>query len=453
MPKSDELQKRAVELLDQARAAYDKAEKLATDEKRDITEEEAQTYRGLLAEHEKARNQAKDIRAIEDAEAWAKTGERKSSPDLINSNPGTESRAVTDEGLGRALRAWGLAKFKRSEVTDADFEAAKRIGIHPDDREISIRFGSIESLEKRQRLFRTMSATRAYEESRAMMTTQVGAYGGFTVAPLFNANIESALLYYGPMLQVCEILRTATGADLPFITDNETTKTGSYVGENTAITTAETIANSMTVLKSYDATTNAILIPYNLFRDSAINLNSYISTKFGERLGRFINTESTTGAIKARGLMSRTTSGKTTASSTAITMDEVIALKYSVDKAYRTGAAWMFHDSVALALRLLKNGVGNYIWTDGGINGQPDRLDGDPVFVNNDMASSIASGAKTMAYGQLSKQKIRMIEEIRISQTDQRYWEYNQIGFAAYISFDSDLIDAGTHPVKHMTQV
>lgn len=362
------------------------------------------------------------------------------------------SEQITDADVAGAIRAWALSHSSPGDVREVDLESAKRMGIHPGSRSIRMPLSSGDSFHRMQSLYRSRSSRRAFDECRAL-SAQQGQSLGFTIAPNFNAGIESAMLYYGPMLQVAEIIRTSTGADLPFMTDNETTKTGSYVGENTAITTAEDIDTALTVMKSFKATTNAILVPYELLRDTSINLNAYISSKLGERLGRFLNTQATTGAVKARGIVTRATTGKTTASSTAIAFDEIYDLKHSVDRSYRTGASWMFHDSICLAIRKLKDGSGNYLWSNGTQAGEPDRLDGDPIFINNDMASSIATTNTTMLYGQFERFKIRLIQELRLTMTDQRYWEYDQTAFAAYMDFDTDLIDAGTNPVKKMVQV
>lgn len=463
MPRSEELNKQAIALLEEARALKEKVDKTATAEKRDATNEEKQTYLAALAKHKEARDAATaaadEERQFAEAESWAKeSAGRKADPNTDKNTDGGSERdrktgKASDEDMGRAFRAWACINARKASlVSEDDIRAAKRLGVNLGDNELGIRCIDTDSIKRRQRFFQTMHPARAYEESRAL-TTQVGQTGGFSIAPLFNASIESAMLYYGPMMQTSEIIRTATGAPLPFMTDNETSKTGSYVGENTAITTAEGVTLNVTTMTSYKGTTNAILIPSELFRDSAINLNAYIADKLGERLGRFINTETTTGAIKVRGITNRSTSGKTTASSTAITFDEILGLKHSVDIAYRNGASWMMHDSIALIVRLLKTGTGEYLWSNGAQAGQPDRLDGHPVFINNDMASSLTSGAKSIEFGQLNKYKIRMVEDIRITMTDQLYWASDQIGVAAYVHFDGDLIDAGTHPVKHMTQV
>jgi len=54
----------------------------------------------------------------------------------------------------------------------------------------------------------------------------------------------------------------------------------------------------------------------------------------------------------------------------ANTADELIALVHSLDPAYATaGAGFMFNNTTAAELRLLKQGSGNYLWQDSVNNG------------------------------------------------------------------------------------
>ena len=410
-------------------------------------------WKKVNADYDEARSALTIADRAEAIEAETNAGDRTiGREDTQRQAPPTTSNAShnANDDTVCAVRAWALNhSAKKSLVRESDVAAAKRVGIDIGDREIVLPVRSDGAFERMQRNYRTMSPSRAFEESRAL-GTQIGQQGGYTVAPNFSNTIESAMLYYGPMLQTSEVIRTATGADLPFMTDNETTKTGAYIGENATMTTTEGITFGVTVLKAYKSTTNAILVPYEFLRDTSINPVTYIGGKLGERLGRWINTESTTGAIKVRGITSRTTSGVTAAATGAVTFDELIGLVHSVDIAYRQSGAWMFNDTTALALRKLKYGTGEYIWSNGAQAGQPDRLLGFPVFINNDMVN-MATTTKSIVFGDLSRYKIRMVEEIRLTQTDQRYWEFDQTAFAAYVCFDGDLLDAGTHPVKHIT--
>lgn len=436
-------------------------------EKRAYTAEEEASWKAMNADYDALKtkcDRASRLESLESEQARPADDQRQARDAGVGRDDAESSRADErrdpDADFRNAFAGWALARSKPSLLSDEHREAAKRNGVHLGDKEFTIRLNpDTETLQRRQRIFRSRTPDVAYEESRALeqraLSTQVGQLGGFTIAPNFNAAIESALLYYGPMLQVATPLRTSTAADYPMMTDNETTKTGSYVGENTAITTTEGVTINQVVFHAYKATTNAILVPYELLRDTSINLTAYLAAKLGERLGRFINTECTTGAIKAKGIVTGATAGVTTASSTAIVMDETLSLLHAVDVAYRNDPsfAFMFHDNILLALRKLKaSGSGEYLWANGTQAGEPDRLWGKPYFVNNDMASTIATTNITMLAGAFAKYHVRTVGEIRLTMTEERYWEYDQTAFAGYMYFDGGLVDAGTHPVKKMAQ-
>ena len=112
----------------------------------------------------------------------------------------------------------------------------------------------------------------------------------------------------------------------------------------------------------------------------------------------------------------------------------------------------MMHDFIVRYLRKLKDGDGQYIWQPGITTGVGDRLFGYPVVINLAMASTITAGDKTVVFGQLKKFKIRDVAEVRLRRLVERYADTDQEGFVAFHRTDSGLLDAGTHPVKHLLQ-
>ena len=75
-----------------------------------------------------------------------------------------------------------------------------------------------------------------------------------------------------------------------------------------------------------------------------------------------------------------------------------------------------------------------------------------PYFINQEMQSSLATGTKTLLFGQLSKYKVRMVNEIRMYQLVERHRENDQDAFLAFVRADGNLLSAGTVPVKHLIQ-
>ena len=102
-----------------------------------------------------------------------------------------------------------------------------------------------------------------------------------------------------------------------------------------------------------------------LLNDSVFDLPSYIAREFARRIGAaeedaFFNGN---GTGKPLGILASTggaETGVTAASATAITMDEVIDLFYSLRAPYRRNAVFIMNDSTVKAIRKLKNGNGDY---------------------------------------------------------------------------------------------
>ena len=67
---------------------------------------------------------------------------------------------------------------------------------------------------------------------RRDMGVATGSDGGYFVPTGFVYNVESAMKWYGSMLQSSTIMDTASGQPLPWPTDNDTTIVGEQIDEN-----------------------------------------------------------------------------------------------------------------------------------------------------------------------------------------------------------------------------
>lgn len=292
-------------------------------------------------------------------------------------------------------------------------------------------------------------------ETRAM---GVGSGGGGTASPEvvpqgFVPAIEQAMLYFGPMRAVSSILRTESGNAMPWPTVNDTSQSGALLAENTAAAEQDVDVAAIT-FDAYKYSSKVVRVSVELMQDNAVNLPTLLGSLLGERLGRITNLHFTTGTGSAQpnGIVTASTLGKTAALATAITADELIDLMHSVDVAYRrTGCLWMAKDSTVAAFRKLKDSTNQYLWQPALTQGAPDMLFGYPVVVNSDMAA-IATGAKTVIFGFIPLYKIREVIGITLMRLRERYAEFHQEAFLAFLRADGDLLNAGTNPVKYLQQ-
>ncbi len=374
--------------------------------------------------------------------------DRSSVPASAAGSPKSKREKITAEESALALEAWtrsqlGLSLSKRHKEACEKYRAQVDGKFNPKSRGMDFELS-------KDRQFRKMQ-----QESRAFGLTE-----GATLRPEgFVNSLERALLHFGPMLQVADVLTTTEGNPLPWPTANDTGNEGVLLSEATTIgSSVEPTVSAMT-LGAFKFSSKPILASAEILEDSAFDLANVFGEMLGERLGRIINRKFTVGVgtTEPTGIVTAATLGVTAASASAITGDELIRLQHSVDVAYRSNAAWMMHDSTISIIRRLKSNDNQYLFQPGLQLGVPDRLLGGIVHTNNHM-DGIADAAETfndasekvVLYGQLSKYKARRVRGIRLRRLVERYADTDQECFVAFARVDGNLLDAGTHPVKYL---
>lgn len=286
-------------------------------------------------------------------------------------------------------------------------------------------------------------------EARALSSV-TGTAGAYTIPQGFANILEVALVKSGGILESATILDTETGNDIPHPTMNDTDNIGAILGENTTMGASTDPVFGVVNLKAYTYSSKPILVPNQLLEDSAFNLETYIAEALGLRIGRAFNVHGTTGTgiDQPQGLVAVSTKGADAAAA-AITYDNLVDLMHSVDTLYRANGKFMMSDSTFKALRKLKDTTGQPIFQLSLRDSEPTTLLGKEVVFNNDMAS-IGASAKSIVFGDLSKYKVRRVKNYAIKRLVERYADLNQTGFILFVRMDGKLIDAGTHPIKHL---
>jgi len=336
-----------------------------------------------------------------------------------------------------------------NDITEDHRNAARRVRVSISGNRFAIKLGGTAEFAARQ---------AAYVPGRPQMALsgQDPKKGGVLVGATLIETLEAAVLDYSGVLQACDVVRTDTGEPISFPTIDDTTNTAQLVGENVAATDATDIATDACRLTSFDFNSGMIQVPRSLLRDAAMfNLESELGKLLGVRIGRKQNSVYTTGAgggLSPAGIVTRSYLGVTAASTSGFNWDEIISLEYSIDPGLRNSptVGYMMHDNMVLLARKLKNGEGEPIWQSGWNTGAPDRINNRPFWMNQSMASSVTSGAKSMLFGQMKNFKVRQVGEVIIQRLVERAAEKNADIFLAYASGDSNLLDAGDHPIRHM---
>ena len=283
--------------------------------------------------------------------------------------------------------------------------------------------------------------------------TTTDSAGGYTIPEGWTGELDWAKQFVGEVESVARVFSTATGNTLPIPKVNDTAVDAALQTEGSATTVADmTFGN--TDLSAYTYST-LVKVSKQLLQDEEVNLIGYLTELLGQRIARATNAALTTGdgSSKPNGIITAATVGKTAASATAITHEELIDLYYSVDPAYRMGNScyYMMNDAVHAAVRKLGLTAAENFNPITFSNDGTMFILGKEVKINQDMASAITTGNKTILFGDFSGYAVRVAGGINVLRMDERYADELNVGFIAYKRVDGDLISAGA-PLKVLQQ-
>ena len=298
-----------------------------------------------------------------------------------------------------------------------------------------------------------------------------GSQGGYLIPTGFSDLLEEAMLWFGGIDGVVGEFPTATGNPLPWPTVNDTTNKGRIIGQNVQLTETDFIFNQVT-FNAYIGSSDIVLIPLALLEDSYFDMDALAARLLGIRLGRLLNNMCTigTGTAQPTGIVTAAVAADNivtlaNGNTASIAYANLIAMQHAIDPSYRynPGTRWMFSDAMLKLIKLLVDGNARPLWQPGltasfqegaGVDitvSKPKILD-TAYIVNQDMAVPAAS-AYSLLYGDMNTFRLRRVAGgITVLRLIERYADYLQIGLTAFMRFDSNLIDAGTHPIAVMQQ-
>jgi HK97 family phage major capsid protein len=214
-----------------------------------------------------------------------------------------------------------------------------------------------------------------------------------------------------------------------------------------------TFANAQLSAYNY---ASQVKVSMQLLQDNAFDLNAFLAEAMGERIARATNAAFTTGtgSSQPQGIITGATLGNTAASATAIAADDILDLIHSIDPSYRNKPSFglMAHDNVIAAIRALGIGSSNDfpIFIPSMEAGQPDKLFGFNLYYNNDMASAITTGQKTLLAADFGKFVVRSAGGVQMVRLNERYMDELEVGFVAYARKDAKVLDS--RAVKYLAQ-
>ena len=286
--------------------------------------------------------------------------------------------------------------------------------------------------------------TRAGEglEPNVRNALQVGtdSEGGYLVPDEFERTLVEALEDENIFRTLANVITTSSGdRKIPVVA---TKGSASWVDEEGTISDSDDSFGQVSI-GAYKLAT-LIKVSEELLNDSAFDMEAYISREFARRIGNkeeeafFIGDGSgkPTGILAALGGAQL---GVTTAGATAITMDEVLDLFYSLKAPYRNRASFVMNDATIKAIRKLKDGQGQYLWQPSIQAGTPDTILNRPLHTSS-YVPTIAAAAKTIAFGDFSYYWVADRQGRVFKRLNELYAVTGQIGFVATQRVDGKLI-------------
>jgi len=271
---------------------------------------------------------------------------------------------------------------------------------------------------------------------------QVGtdSEGGYLVPDEFERTLVEALEEENIFRRLANVITTASGdRKIPVVASKGT---ASWVDEEGTIPESDDSFGQVSI-GAYKLGT-MIKVSEELLNDSVFQLEPYISREFARRIGNkeeeafFIGD----GSGKPTGILAATGGaqlGVTTAGATAITLDEVLDLFYSLKAPYRNKSVFIMNDSTVKAIRKLKDGQGQYLWQPSIQAGTPDTILNRPLYTSS-YVPAIASGAKTIAFGDFSYYWVADRQGRVFKRLNELFAVTGQVGFVATQRVDGKLI-------------
>lgn len=357
----------------------------------------------------------------------------------------------------RELATTPERQIKTATEGDVDVEARKAEKAAADQRYANAFFrymavGAGELTAEERSILRNGFVAEPGKESRAQTITTTG--GGYSVPQGFMAELEKAQLYFGGALTLARQITTNSGAPLPWPTADDTGNSGEDKAINVGAAEQD-VTFGQKQLGAYKIGSGMVQVPTELFEDTGLNLQSELADILGERLGRRRNTKYTVGVgtTDFQGFVTGASLALTFAGTAAITSDELIAIQHKVDPAYRQGpkVGWQMNDDTMRYIRQLKDNNGRYLLDYSTIPGQFSTLLGFPCIPNNDMAT-LATGNKTVVFGNFNKFVVRNVRGIVVRRLDERFADADQVAFLAWYRGDSQVISASSKALVYAKQ-
>ncbi|MCD6433705.1 MAG: phage major capsid protein [Sulfurimonas sp.] len=259
--------------------------------------------------------------------------------------------------------------------------------------------------------------------------------GGYLVPEAFSATIIMQLTEKSYMRPLATVSTSSSVENLPV--EGEDGVNG-WIDEGGLYPESDPTIGQK-IMKAYK-TGRILKVAEELLQDSISNIEAYIALKFTKSTTKaeelaFVSGD---GVGKPTGFLVDAVLGKTAASATAITGDEIVDLWGSLDEDYASDAVWKMNRNTLVLIMKMKDGQGDYL-VNKGLAGAPNTLLGCPIVINKHMPD-VGANAKPISFGDMSYYFIKDRKAMTMKRLDELYSTTGHIGFRVDKRVDGKLV-------------
>lgn len=407
-------------------------------EDRELTAEEEQEFDRVQDEYDGLEKRRTRLEAF-----WTPDDDDDSANGNGNPYRAVDASEVPADGvptwLPTELRsAAAREEMKKGPLSFAEFNRLRRPVLAQDEDEYRWAF------------FRYMTVRDLRElvpDELRVLSKATAAAGANLVPTSFQRELIESLREFGVVRQIARVITTTTGDALqyPSVSSHGT---ASWVAESAAYPESDEAFGQFT-LNAYKAGT-LMRVSEELLTDSAFDLDAYVRSEFGQRIGVVENTAYTVGdgTGKPSGWNNNATVGVTAAAgnTTTIPADNLIDLVHSVTAPYRANGVFVMNDAAVKAVRKLKDTTNQYLWSPGLTANQPDTLLGYRLYTDPDVPAPGVS-TRSVGFGDFGRgYVIRDVDGISFQRLVELYAANGQVGFRAYHRTEGKIVN--TNAIK-----
>lgn len=341
-----------------------------------------------------------------------------------------EKRAMTEEEMAQFN-----ALEKEISNLDATIEAEKRASnytVTDDNKDKSVE----ERAEAEERAF--ANYIRGVVEERTDVNLTVGDNGAVIPSSIANKIIKK-VYDMSPIYQLATRYNVGGTLNIPYYDESTQSITMAYATEFTELESTSGKFASIE-LKGFLA---GVLtkVSKSLINNSQFAIVPFVINAMAESIHRWVEGELLKGTTNKVAGLSTVTQAITSASSTAITADELIDVQELIPDVYQGQAIWIMNKATRTAIRKLKDDDGNYLLNRDVSARWGYTLLGKDVYTSDNM-DTMAAGNTAIYYGDMSGLAVKLSEDMNIEVLREKFATQHAIGVVGWIELDSKVENA-----------